>query len=78
MKLRYYAAVMTGCLAEVLSMAAMLIWTDVDLLEITVWALLAYLAAVCAVLWFTEPKQERARRHTEPKIFGIKEDEHER
>lgn len=73
MKMRYYAAIVTGCLAEVMTMAAMWVWTDVELLEVAVWAVLIYLVAMCTVLWVTEPKREQARKHTKPQIYDLKE-----
>ena len=73
MKLRYFAAIMTGCLAEVLSMAALWVWTKMELLEVAVWAVLIYLAAMCAVLWATEPKREQTRKHTEPQFYDLRE-----
>ena len=77
MKLRCFAAIMTGCLAEVLSMAAMWIWTEMELLEVAVWAVLIYLAAMCTVLWATEPKREQARKHTKPQIYNLREERHD-
>lgn len=78
MKLRYFAAIMAGCLAEVLSMAALWVWTEMELLEVAVWAVLIYLAAMCTVLWITEPKKERIRKHTEPQFYDLKEGQNER
>lgn len=73
MKMRYYAAIVTGCLAEVLSMAALWVWTDVELLEVAVWAVLIYLVAMCAVLWITEPKKDRPRKHDSPQFYDLRE-----
>ena len=78
MKMRYYAAIVTGCLAEILTMAALWVWTEMDLLEVAVWAVLIYLAAMCTVLWATEPKKERTRKHTEPQFYNLREGEYER
>lgn len=78
MKLRFFAAVVTGWLAQVLSMAAMWIWTQKDLLEVAVWAVMTYLVAMCAVLWITEPKKETTRKHTKPQFYDLKEGKSER
>lgn len=72
-RLRFYAAVITGCLAEVLSVAGMWVWTSLDLLEVAVWAVVIYLAAMCAVLWVTEPRQDRARKHDTPQFYDLRE-----
>ena len=72
--MRYYAAIVTGCLTEVLTMAAMWIWTDMELLEVSVWAVLIYLVAMCAVLWITEPKKSRPRKHNNPQFYNLKEE----
>ena len=76
-RLRFYAAVITGCLAEVLSMAALWVWTEMELLEVAVWAVLIYLAAMCTVLWVTKPKREQVRKQTKPQIYNLREERHD-
>lgn len=71
--MRYYAAIVTGMLTGTISMAALWCWTTMDVLEIAVWAVLIYLAAMCAVLWATEPKKNQTRKHMKPQIYDLKE-----
>ncbi len=71
--MRYYAAIITGMLTGITSMAALWNWTTMDVLEIAVWAVLIYLAAMCAVLWATESKKNQTRKHMKPQIYDLKE-----
>ena len=72
MKLRFFAAVVTGWLAQVLSLMGLLAWTKLDLLKVAVWTIFFYFVALMAVIWATEPKKIKARRHTEPQIYDLK------
>ena len=72
MRLRFFAAIVTGALAQVLSLMGLLAWTGMDLLEVAVWSVFFYFAALMAVMWATEPKKDRARRHTEPQLYDLK------
>ena len=78
MRLRFFAAIVTGALAQVLSLAGMWAWTSLDLLEVAVWSVFIYFAALMAVIWATEPKKIKARRHTEPQFYDLKEGQNER
>lgn len=78
MKLRWYAATTTGCLAWLMALIGLWTWTSIDLPEILFWAVAVYLAAIWAVLWATEPKKDRARRHTEPQLYDLKDRQNER
>ena len=72
MRLRFFAAIVTGALAQVLSLMGLLAWTGMDLLEVAVWSIFIYFAALMAVIWITEPKKIKARRHTEPQLYDLK------
>lgn len=72
MRLRFFAAIVTGALAQVLSLMGLLAWTKLDLLEVAVWSIFIYFAALMAVVWATEPKKIKDRRHTEPQIYDLK------
>ena len=73
MRLRFFAAIVTGALAQVLSLMGLLAWTGMDLLEVAVWSVFFYFAALMAVVWATEPKKDRARKHAKPQIYDLKE-----
>lgn len=77
MKLRYYAAIMTGCTAEILTVSGLWAWTQIRLPELAFISVTIYLAAAAAVMWITEPKKEKIRKHTEPQIFDLKEEKHD-
>lgn len=77
MKLRYYAAIMTGCTMEILTVAGLWAWTQIRLPELAFISVTIYLAAAAAVMWITEPKKEKIRKHTEPQIFDLKEEKHD-
>lgn len=77
MKLRYYAAIMTGCTAEMLTVAGIWAWTQIRLPELAFISVTVYLAAAAAVMWITEPKKKKIRKHTEPQIFDLKEEKHD-
>ena len=72
MRLRIFTAIVTGALAQVLSLMGLLAWTKLDLLEVAVWSIFFYFVALMAVIWVTEPKKIKARRHTEPQIYDLK------
>ena len=76
-KLRIFAAIMTGCTMEILAVAGLWAWTQIRLPELAFISVTVYLAAAAAVMWITEPKKEKTRKHTEPQIFNLKEEEHD-
>lgn len=78
MKLRFFAAIVTGALAQVLSLAGMWAWTSLDLLEVAVWSMFFYFAALMAVIWATEPKKIKARKHDTPQLYDLREGQNER
>lgn len=73
MRLRFFAAIVTGALAQVLSLMGLLAWTKLDLLEVAVWSIFIYFAALMAVVWATEPKKDRARKHDTPQFYDLRE-----
>lgn len=78
MRLRFFAAIVTGALAQVLSLMGLLAWTGMDLLEVAVWSVFFYFAALMAVVWATEPKKDRARKHDTPQLYDLREGQDER
>lgn len=59
MKLRMYAAVVTGTLAVLLTGMGLFCFTNMAIDKIIFWAVMAYAAGIAAVLWITEPKEEK-------------------
>lgn len=63
-RLRFYAAVVTGALAEVVTAVGLWAFTEVEIFGIAFWALAAYAVGMASVLCATEPRkrQEPKRR----------------
>ena len=76
-KLRIFAAIMTGCTAEMLTVAGLWAWTQIRLPELAFISVTVYRAAAAAVMWITEPKKEKIRKHEKPQIFNLKEEKHD-
>ncbi len=72
MKLRYYAAIVTGALTMILTMSAAWCFTSWTLPGILIASAAAYFAGIIAVLATTQPKPKR-RRTGEFKTYELKE-----
>ena len=74
MKLRMYAATVTGTLAVVLTGMGLFSFTDMTIDKILFWSIMAYMAGIVATLWLTEPKVELLDETTggDFKIFDLK------
>ncbi len=74
MKLRMYAATVTGTLALLLVAMGMFSFTDMTVDKILFLAVMAYAFGVGAVLWLTEPKVELLDKTTggDFKVFDLK------
>lgn len=70
MKLRLYAAIVTGILAAQNVMAGLWCYTDKEVISIIFWGIAVYVVTLYIVLAIAEP---RKRRHTEPQLFDLKE-----
>lgn len=76
MNLRFYAAIMTGCLAEVTALAALWQWSSLDIFGVAFWAVAVYLISISVVLWVTEPKPEPpVRKNKGPQIYTLKKED---
>lgn len=71
MKLRIYAAIVTGILAAQNVMTGLWYHTDKEITPIILWGIAAYVVMIYIVLAVTEP---RKRRHTKPQLFTIGEE----
>ena len=60
--MRYYAAIVTGMLTGITSMAALWNWTTMDVIEIAVLGVAAYIAGIGVFLLATEPKPRKTRK----------------
>lgn len=77
MKLRFYAAIVTGMLAEILTLGGLYLWSDMEIGGMVFCAVWAYIFGIFAVMCATEQKQPQ-RRTREPQIYTLKEAEDER
>lgn len=74
MKLRYYAAIITGALAEIVTAAVLWIATEIPLHGVAFWSLMAYFNGI-AIAWnLTEPKKRRIRKRDGPTIYTLTEE----
>lgn len=74
--MRYYAAILTGALAQLLTLAGLWAWSDMELIGMTFCSVWAYIFSLLAVMYVTEPRKrkrepERQRRR-EFKIYDLK------
>ena len=72
MRLRMYAATVTGTLALLLVAMGTFSFTDMTVDKILFWAVMAYAFGVGAVLWLTEPKVEIRETGGDFKVFDLK------
>lgn len=63
--LRLYSAIVTGALAEVTTAIGLWAFSRADIIAIAVWALAAYTAGMAAVMWATEPKNDKRKKRRE-------------
>lgn len=75
MKLRFYAAVVTGALAQFLTLAGLWAWTSMELGGMAFCSVWAYIFAIVAVMHATEPKRAREeQRQRKFKVYDLKAD----
>lgn len=70
--MRYYAAILTGMLTGIISMAALWCWTNLDVIEIVFLGVAAYIAGASMFLLATEPKP---RKHDKPQIYNLRKED---
>lgn len=74
MKLRYYAAIVTGALAEVLTVAVLWMHTGLPIHEIAFLAVPSYFAGIMSVLAVTQKKKKAIKLGPPPIITLDKEE----
>ena len=74
MKLRVYAAVVTGALAELTTLCGLYLFTNMELGGIILCAVWAYIFNIIAVMYITEPRIDREEkpRRREFKVYDLK------
>ena len=74
MRLRMYAATVTGTLALLLVAMGTFSFTDMTVDKILFWSIMAYAFGIGTVLWLTEPKVELLEETTggDFKVFDLK------
>ena len=70
--MRYYAAIITGMLTGIAAMASLWCWTSMDVIEIAVLGVVAYIAGTAMFLLATEPKQKKPRKF---QIYNLKKED---
>ena len=73
MKLRFYAAIVTGMLVEILTLGGLYFWSSMELGGMVFCSVWAYILGMAAVMYVTEQKQPQ-RRIREPQIYNLKEE----
>lgn len=76
MRLRVYAAVVTGALAEFLTLAGLWVWSDMELGGMAFCSVWAYIFSLLAVMRATEPRKRKRepeqQRRREFKVYDLK------
>ncbi len=70
--MRYYAAIVTGMLTGIAAMAGLWNWTSMDVIEIAVLGVAAYIAGTAMFLLVSEPKP---RKHDKPQIYNLRKED---
>ena len=73
MKLRFYAAIVTGMLAEILTFGGLYLCSSMELGGMVFCSEWAYILGMAAVMCITEQRQPQ-RRIREPQIYNLKEE----
>lgn len=72
MGLRFYASIVTGALAEVMTLAGLWMWSDMEIGGMIFWSLFGYFCGMAAVMFITEPPKQK-RKRWEPQIYKLEE-----
>lgn len=72
MRLRYYATLLTGAFAEIVSANLLWILTEMPIYGVAFWSVLAYFNGLAIAWHITEPKK-KVRKRTGPTIYTITE-----
>ena len=76
MKLRFYAAVVTGAFVQLLTLAGLWAWSNMELIGMAFCSVWAYIFSLLAVMYITEPRKRKRgteqQRRREFKIYDLK------
>lgn len=71
--MRYYAAVLTGVLAQVASMVCMWLYTDMEAINMLFWSVIFYFAGLIVFMAATEPKEgKREEKERKLQVYDLK------
>lgn len=74
--MRYYAAILTGAFAQLLTLAGLWAWSDMELIGMAFCSVWAYIFSLLAVMYVTEPRKRKRepewQRRREFKIYDLK------
>lgn len=73
MKLRFYAAIVTGMLAEILTLGGLYFWSSMELGGMVFCSVWAYIFGIAAVMYVTEQKKPQHKRR-DLQIHNLKEE----
>lgn len=73
MRLRYYATLLTGAFAEIVSANLLWLLTDIPLYGVAFWSVLAYFNGIAIVWNLTEPKKRKKKKIDGPTIYTLTE-----
>ena len=69
--MRYYAAVLTGSLAQIASAAFMWIYTDMDIVSVLFWSVMFYFWGLIVFLAVTTPKPKKKKEKKKERRFQV-------
>ena len=73
--MRCYAAVLTGVLAQVASMAYMWLYTDMEAINMLFWSVICYFAGLMVFMAATEPrKEEKEEKEWKFKVYDLRKE----
>ena len=73
--MRYYAAVLTGAMAQIASVAYMWLYTEMGMADVLFWSILAYFAGILVFLKATESKKRKEeRKERKFQVYDLREE----
>lgn len=73
MKLRYYTAIITGALAEIVTAGLLWVATDIPLYGVAFWSVMAYFNGIAITLHLTDPNKKKRFKRDGPTIYTLTE-----
>lgn len=73
--MRYYAAVLTGVLAQVASVTYMWLYTEMGMADVLFWSILVYFAGILVFLKATESKKRKEeQKERKFQVYDLREE----